>query len=139
AAAIVGEVPNAGLHREEHRRATVRIRLAGVPDRLLGSDALYPVLGHLTGRIAGSEVPVIDGLPPGVGEDRLKAVGAAAASSGAVAMVHVVASTPEAASLEDALQGTQPERTVEVGPQDLVRACDELSTTADGRIGAVSL
>lgn len=139
AAAIVGAVPDAGLHRDEHRRATVRIALNGVPGRLLDSDVLYPLLGHLVGRAAGSAVPVIEGLPSGVDEDRLKAVGAAAASSGAVAMFHAVASTPEARTAEEALQGREAERTVAVGPLDLRRARDELSTAGDGRIGAVSL
>ncbi len=53
---------------------------------------------------------VIDGLPPGQSEDRLKAIGAAAASSGSVAMFHVVGSTPEAATLDEALQHRAPER-----------------------------
>jgi len=139
AAAIVGEVPLAGLHVDEQRRATVMIRLVDVPEQLLASDVLSPVLGQLVGRIAGSEVLVIDGLPPEVGEDRLKALGAAAASSGAVAMFHAVGTTPEARTVNDALQGMRAERTVDVTVGDLIRARDELSTTGDGTIAAVSL
>ena len=78
-AAVTGRVPDHGLHTDEGRRATVRFRLHGVSDRLLDQDLLYPVLGHLLGRRAGTEVAAIDGLPPTTSEDRLKALGAAAA------------------------------------------------------------
>ncbi|HZA20963.1 MAG TPA: aconitase X, partial [Actinomycetota bacterium] len=95
-AAITGRVPDAGLHRAENRRARLLVRLVRIPQRVLDDDLLYPVLGHLVGRIAGDRVPAIDGLPPAVSEDRLKALGAAAASSGSVALFHAVGSTPEA-------------------------------------------
>src|SRR5215468_10134635 len=48
-AAITGRVPDAGLHRDEHRRGQVLFRLTEIPERLGTSDALYPVLGHLVG------------------------------------------------------------------------------------------
>jgi hypothetical protein len=87
---------------------------------------------------------VIEGLPPGVAEERLKAIGAAAASSGAVAMFHAIGSTPEAPSLEAALQGGEPEEVAEIGLAELRGARDELTTRAGGApagtpIGAVSL
>jgi predicted aconitase len=145
ACAISGRVPDAGLHRSEQRRARLVLRLApDIPAALLDDDAFYPALGIVLGRRAGSCVAVIDGLPPGVSEDRLKAICAAAASSGAVAMFHAVGSTPEAPSLEAALQGAAPEETVEVTLGEVRAARDELATTAGGgrvgtAIGAVSL
>ena len=106
AAAITGRVPDAGLHRTDARRATLVLRLADeIPAALRGSDALAPVLGLVLGRRAGSAVTAIDGLPAEQPEDRLKAIAAAAASSGSVAMFHVVGSTPEAPTLEAATQG----------------------------------
>src|SRR5438093_9824794 len=114
AAAITGRVPYAGLHREENRRGTILFRLSGTPDRLLDDDVLYPVLGHLVGREAGSGVPVIVGLPRGAGEDQLKALGAAAASSGAVGLFHAVGLTPEAATAGEAMHGEPPQRVVEI-------------------------
>jgi len=137
-AAISGRVPLAGLHRDEERRARLVLRLDGVPDRLLGSDVLYPVLGHLLGREAGSAVAAIVGLPPGTEEDRLKALGAAAASSGAVAMFHAVGLTPEAPTLEGATGGEAvPEMPVTLAR--LREARDALSTAADRELGAVSV
>lgn len=138
-AAITGRVPEAGLHLDEHRRARIVFRLSEVPEALLASDALYPVLGHLVGGETGSLVPAIVGLPDDVPEDHLKALGAAAASSGGVAMFHAVGRTPEAATLDDALAGRPAEREVIVDLAALRAARDELSTATDGPLQAVSL
>jgi hypothetical protein len=99
---------------------------------------LYPVLGHLIGAEAGTRVPVIDGLQPAT-EDQLKALGAAAASSGSVAMFHAVGVTPEAPTVEAAFGGALPLATVRVTTEMLALARDALSTADGGRIGAVSL
>jgi predicted aconitase len=145
ACAITGRVPDAGLHRTDARRAALVVRLAAdVPAALLDDDSLYPVLGIVLGRRAGSRVSVIDGLPPGIPEERLKALGAAAASSGAVAMFHAVGSTPEAPTLEAALQGMEPEENAKVDMAELRAARDELTTAAGGapvgtQVGTVSL
>jgi predicted aconitase len=132
-AAITGRVPNAGLHLTERRRGQVVFDLHGLPDRLLGQDLLYPLLGHLVGAGSGRLVPVVDGLPPDVDEDRLKAVGAAAASSGEVGLVHVVGSTPEAPSLAAALQHRRPAKVVEVTAAMLRAARDQLTTGGHGQ------
>jgi hypothetical protein len=145
ACAISGRVPHAGLHRTEARRATLVLRLGrDVPATLLAEDSFYPVLGIVLGRRAGSRVGVIDGLPPGTSEERLKALGAAAASSGAVAMFHAAGSTPEATTLEAALQGGEPEEVVQIGMGELRAARAELTTAPGGApagtpIGIVSL
>jgi predicted aconitase len=131
-AAITGRVPNAGLHRTERRRGQVVFDLRALPDRLLGQDLLYPLVGHLAGLGSGRLVPVVDGLPPGVDEDRLKAVGAAAASSGEVGLVHVVGSTPEAPTLADALHRRRPAKVVKVTAAMLSEARDQLSTAGPG-------
>jgi predicted aconitase len=140
AAAITGRVPYAGLHRTEARRATLVLRLAAdVPAALRDADVLAPVLGIVLGRRAGSAVAVIDGLPPGQSEDRLKALGAAAASSGSVAMFHVVGSTPEAATLDAALQHRAPDAVELITLADLRDGRDRLSSGAGERLAAVSL
>ncbi len=137
-AAITGRVPLAGLHRDEDRRAQVAFTLEGVPERLLASDALYPVLGHLLGKHAGTEVAAIVGLPADASEDRLKALGAAAASSGSVAMFHAVGVTPEAPTLETATGGNEIPTAV-VTMERLREARDELRMAPDGPLGAVSV
>jgi predicted aconitase len=137
-AALTGRVPLAGLHRDEARRARLVVTLEGISERLLASDALYPVLGHLLGREAGSEVVAIVGLPSETSEDRMKALGAAAASSGSVAMVHAVGVTPEAPTVEAATGGEEI-RELRVTTARLRASRDELSTAAPERLGAVSV
>ena len=136
-AAITGRAPAAGLHLDANRLAEIVFRIEGVSERFLETDVVHPILGHLIGGLTGNHVPVIVGLPAGVNEDRLKAIGAGAASSGSVAMFHAVGSTPEAPTLEAALGGRPPLRTVTVGPAELRAARDELTTAATDRIGAV--
>jgi predicted aconitase len=138
-AAITGRVPHAGLHREGNRRAEIVFRLSGISDRLLEENVVYPVLGQLVGREAGSAVVAIQGLPPDTSEDQLKSLGAAAASSGSVALFHAVGITPEAPTLEAALGGRRASRTVQINPERLRAARDELSTTSREDLAAVSL
>jgi hypothetical protein len=52
-------------------------------------------LGAWLGETAAGRVAAFTGLPRQIDEDRLKAMGAAAASTGAVGLFHVVGSTPE--------------------------------------------
>jgi hypothetical protein len=84
-------------------------------------------------------VAALDGLPPVVSEDRLKALGAAAASSGAVGLLHVIGSTPEAPTLAAALQGSAPDEEHKIDLATLRAARGELGGDAEGRIVAVSL
>ena len=73
-------------------------------------------------------------------EDDFKALGAAAASSGAVALFHVVGRTPEAPDLETACGGLTPKLRLQLTAEDLREAARSLSNLDDGApLGAVSL
>ena len=137
--AIVGRAPDCGLHRPENRRATVLVRTEGLSAALKDSEVFYPVLGAWLGAEVGAAVAVIEGLPAGLSEDRLKALGAAAASTGAVGLFHVAGVTPEAPSVTAALGGADPERTLDITPEALRLARDRLSTAEAGRIDAIAL
>lgn len=130
--AITGRVPAVGLHLTGNRAGQLLLRLVGVPAALQDDDQFFPVLGHLVGKVAGDRIPVIDGVCVQPSEDALKAFAAAVASSGRVALFHIVGVTPEAATLEDAFQGRAPAQTIDVTMADLRAARAEL-TTADGR------
>jgi predicted aconitase len=129
--AITGRVPAAGLHLTENRAGQLLFRLTGIPLEIQRDDTLYPVLGHLLGRIAQDQIPVVEGLVARPTEDQLKALGAAAASSGTVALFHILGVTPEAPTLPAAFQGRAPERVVDVTMETLREARREL-TTAEG-------
>jgi hypothetical protein len=130
--AITGRVPAVGLHLAGNRGGQICLRLTGVPEALQQDDQFFAVLGHLVGTLADESIPVIDGVVVSPAEDQLKAFAAAAASSGRVALFHMVGVTPEAPTLDAAFLGRPPGRTVAITTADLRAARREL-TTADGR------
>jgi len=108
AAAIAGCVPYAGLHRPEARLAELAVELAPDAVDALSDQSVVGALGFVVGEAAAGRVAAIVGLPPDTTEDSLKALGAAAASSGSVAMFHAVGITPEAPTLEAAVGSRAP-------------------------------
>lgn len=138
-AAITGRAPAVGLHLRENRRGQMLFHLEDIPTHLLREDVLYPVLGYLIGASSGSQIPVIEGLPAGTSEDQLKALGAAAASSGAVALFHAIGLTPEAATAEAAFQGQPADKIITITLDDLRATRDRLATAPDGPIEVVAL
>lgn len=138
--AVTGRAPAWGLHLDENRRGRVLFRLAGFPASQQPADTLYVAVGLIVGERAGERVPVIEGLPPPRDEDQLKALGAAAASTGAVALFHAVGITPEAGTLAGAFGGRAPEEAIAITPQDAAMALARLSAVPDGSaISAVCL
>ena len=138
-AAITGKVPEHGLHISENRRGEVVFDVSGLPVSFSTSELLWPLLGLVVGRLTGNRIPVIVGAANIPDEDALKAFGAAAASSGAVALFHVVGVTPEAQTLDQALQGTRARETILVTPSMLRKAQSELTSSQTGRLVAVSV
>jgi predicted aconitase len=138
--ALVGRVPAYGLHLAENRRARVVVLVEDLPPEWDEAGSACVAVGHIVGRRCGERIPAIVGLPPATTEDDLKALGAVAASSGAVAMFHAVGLTPEAPTLEAALGGEAPEETIRLGRDDLRAAVGGLSTVPAGTpLAAVSL
>ncbi|HMA04836.1 MAG TPA: aconitase X catalytic domain-containing protein [Methanomicrobiales archaeon] len=93
AAAIIGKTPCYGLHLDRERAPRLVIRVEGFNGAGPRPDH-YGALGFLAGKIAGNRVPFLRGIRPS--PDELKALGAAMAASGAVALFHVEGVTPEA-------------------------------------------
>ena len=138
--AMTARAPAWGLHLDEHRRGEILFRLQGFPATIEPTDSLYVAVGMIVGSSAGERVPVIEGLPPPRDEDQLKALGAAAASTGAVGLFHAVGITPEAPSTAAAFDGATPLDTILITPADVREALAQLSTIPDGApIAAVCL
>ena len=137
--AITGRAPAIGLHLTENRAGQLLIKLNDIPKELQGSDDFYAVLGHYLGKTAQDKIPVIDGVKTSPNEDQLKALGAAAASSGAVALFHMVGVTPEAPSLEAAFHGNAPAETITITMDILREARRELTHTTSARLDMIVL
>ncbi len=137
AAAITGRAPEFGLYLDEHRMAGVCFDVSGIGTEARGADLFFAVLGFIVGRRSGADVPAIVGIERAT-EDQLKALGAAAASSGSVGMFHVVGVTPEATTLDDAT-GDRHLRRVKISHNDLTETYERLTTAPSGALRTVNL
>jgi predicted aconitase len=137
--AITGRAPAIGLHLTQNRAGNLLLQLRDISDALQKSDDFYPVLGHFMGKTALDRIPVIQGMTVIPNEDQLKALGAAAGSSGAVAMFHMVGVTPEAPTLESAFQGNPPEEVIHVTMDMLRDSRRELTHTDSEALDMVVL
>lgn len=135
AAAIAGRVPAYGYHLDENRRGQFLIHV----ETALSDIAGYGALGYWVGTRVESGVPVFTGIPADVTTDQLKALGAALASSGAVALFHIVGVTPEAPTLEAAFGGASPKEVWHVGRAELQTAFQTLSKQQGQPVSLVAL
>ena len=130
AAAITGRVPAYGAHLTENRRATVVVRittsLRGLTD--------YGSLGYWAGKQAKQSIVVFDGMDRNVSNEELKFLSASLSSSSAAFMFHAVGVTPEAATLEQALGGMEPERVLEFGERELTQTRRHLDRDSDSAL-----
>jgi len=132
-AALTGRMPEMGLYLTGNRRGQVLVEIKTGPL----SDLDYNTLGYLIGKTVGNKIPVLEGLPDTTTADNLKYLGAAAASSGVVALYHVLDVTPEATGCSP-FQGQSPEEVIVIDRDRLVRAEQELNTVT-GEPDAVAL
>ncbi len=95
-AALTGRVPMVGLHCDENRRAQCVVTATSPDAAAMPRDLYFAAMGYVLGRRAIGRVPLLRGLPEDSTEDELKALGAAGASSGALALFHAEGVTPEA-------------------------------------------
>lgn len=137
--AITGRAPAIGLHLTENRAGKILLKLTDIPEALQMGDDFYPVLGQYLGKITLDRIPVIEGMSVIPNDDQLKALGAAAASSGAVALFHMVGVTPEAPTVDAAFQGNTPQETIIVTMDILRQARKELTHADDARLDMVVL
>ena len=122
-AAITGLIPEFGLYLGANRRGAV-LFVAEFDD---WSDLDYHTFGSILGSRSGAHVPVVEGVPPGVTRDQIKCLGAAAASAGSVALVHIMGVTPEACR-SDPFAGQKPLETFAITREDIKEMEAHIST-----------
>ena len=123
-AAICGKTAEYGYHLDAGRRANL---LVDVDADLKGSD--YGALGYIVGKTVGDGVPYFK-LQNKPILDELKLMGAALASSGAVALYHVEGITPE---YKDALLGVEDSdlEKMSISASDIAETREKLSTSTE--------
>ena len=103
AAAIAGVTPEYGLHLKENRYGKVLVDLSGLNPSSL-SLTEYSAIGSYIGRTLVDKTPVIVGLPPTMTQDQIRFLISPMPTAGAISLCHIVGITPEAPSVEAALQ-----------------------------------
>jgi len=129
--AIAGRYPKFGLYLDENRQAEILFNCGSLGHDILSDPAFYPILGYLAGHHAGNKVIALDGIPKTVSTDSLKGFGAAAASSGSVALFHMVGVTPEAHTKEMCLGKSVSKNAIDVTPE-MIQTMEEKLWTASG-------
>lgn len=124
---LTGVAPNFGLHQPQNRRAEMLIDIKALSAETLSDDAAWPLLGYAVGELAEDRVVAIEGAPAHVTTDALKSFGAAAASSGAVALFHLIGVTPEAPDKAACLDKSKALIQVAIEPDDIRRVENSLS------------
>jgi predicted aconitase len=118
AAAICGLTPNYGLHLDENREPDVVIDVEA--DLRYNSD--FGALGYHVGKQVKNKIPYFTGIQD-ANTDQLKALGAAMAASGAVALYHAEGLTPEAGTKK--IEGME---RMSVSSRDLMETYETLNT-----------
>ena len=132
AAAVTGWTPEFGVLLDENRSARVAVRV----EVELRHDTDWGALGFFAGRLCGLHIPAFAGVPPPQLE-AARQLAAALATSGGAPMFHIAGVTPEAPTLEAALHGQLPEKTVPFGLSDLAGVYDELTTLSGEEVDFV--
>jgi predicted aconitase len=118
AAALCGVTPNYGLHLNENRKPQMLVEV----DAKLEDSADFGALGYVVGKQVKNRIPYFKGIKD-ADTDQLKALGAAMAASGAVALYHVEGMTPEAHLME-----TKGLEKLSVGDKEVNETFSKLST-----------
>jgi predicted aconitase len=118
AGAICGVTPNYGLHLWEKRQPTIKVKVK--TDLNFNSD--FGALGWYVGKQVKNNIPYFTGIKY-ANTDQLKALGAAMAASGAVALYHVEDITPESDLIEK-----KDLETISVGKDELKETYKKLNT-----------
>jgi predicted aconitase len=135
ASSITGRTPRYGLHLSANRIGQVHVRVC--KGKLRNLD--YHTIGYILGRTVGNKIPVLTGLPKDSSVDQLKSLGAAAASSGPVALLHAVGLTPEARTREDAFGEEKPTETIDIGSDEIREAEENISTISENKAKIVAV
>lgn len=137
AAAIVGAIPEWGLHLKENRKGEFVVDVSRLDLERYG-PADYKALGWFIGKKMGTRIPVFANLPPDMHIEEVKGLLYTLTVTGATGLVHLVGITPEADTLEAAFQGT-PAPSPEITPtqKDVDEAYLDISSSSEDHVDMV--
>jgi len=132
AAALTGCTPRYGLHLDENRKGKLLVKVTEPMTCL----ADFGALGAYVGKRVGTDIPVFSGIERMAIEDHVY-LGAALASSGAVALYHVLGITPETLFEKSVLADRY--ETVEFGNREKQIGKEQLTSGVDRSVDYVAI
>jgi hypothetical protein len=124
---------------EENRYGEILFEVDTVLKTEMFSNADLGALGYFIGLAAKEKVSVVNNLKRKLDFEAFKAFAAPMATSGAVALCHIVGVTPEAQTLEQAFGKRKPIETVVVGEKEIGEVWNKLNTTDSADVDLVAL
>ena len=135
-AAVCGRTPLAGKHLPENRTGTDVVKIDAGPASIHDWD----VLGHAVGRrLPPHAIPVLTGDFARPNTIQLKSFFAALACAAGTEMCHIPGLTPEAPTLNRALNNRKPDSKIEVNQADIAASIQELNGHGRQKIDYISL
>lgn len=122
ATCFLGKAAYYDMHVTENRYASVLVKTG----RTIKTDLEWDVFGFAVGEDVGVHVPVLTGTAK-PNTTQIMKLNSAMNTGGAVRMYHIPGSTPEAPTLEYALNGKKPKRETMIGEAELRRAYESLN------------
>ena len=137
AAAITGRAPYTGVMRPENRYGQFLFEIEDDLKRDNLTYAEYGALSYCLGALAGTKNIVFNGISKTITLDELKYLFSPLPVSGGVVLCHVVGVTPEAVTLEAALNNKKPEQKIVVGRKHLRQGWEQLHTATSRDVDLV--
>ena len=131
---FLGKAPYYGMHITENRHATVLIKT----ERPIDTELQWDVLGFAVGELSELAVPAITGTVNATTSKIVK-INSSLNTGGSVPMYHIPGVTPEAPTVEFALNGKAPAQTFTITEADLKNAYDRINYLPVGDVDFVSL
>jgi len=138
AAAVCGRTPLMGLLLQENRYAKHIVELDNL-DVTDWTASHYHCLGYYIGdQIPGFQPIAVNGLPPHLPFDFVRALVISMPTSGSVTLAHIVGNTPEASTLDDACGGHRPDSVLRVGRREMAETWQRLNVWDDDTVEHVA-
>jgi predicted aconitase len=127
--ALTGKAPYEGLMVDENRYGELIFRPTPELKMENFNHAEFGLFGYYVGMVAQEKVCVVDGIRKKLDFEEFKYLTAPMASSGSVALCHIVGTSPEAQTLDQAFGAKKPIEKFVVGTKEMKDTWRKLNTT----------
>ena len=138
ASAITGKTPLMELLVKEKRYAWILFRPENLDYRLL-DEADFGAIGYFIGEIAGTRNAAIEDIPVGLPFKKSRMLLSPMPVSGACVMCHIIGTTPESNTVEEAFNRKEPEETHVISQREISQIYQRLNDAVRDEVDMVVL